>query len=119
MSLRNTLFSLYNHGLAVHQGYPPVQDSGQIRVMSDDHGGETPFTIEFQDKFLHPGPAFGVQVAGGFVRQQGLRFQDQGPGHRHPLLFAPGEGGDPVRQAVFQPTRTRMASACSRATPWG
>ena len=69
----------------------PVQGSSQLLVMGNNYGGEAPFVIQFQDEFLYPGAALGIQVAGGFVRQEHFRLQNQGPGHRHPLLFAAGQ----------------------------
>ena len=64
----------------------------------------------------------GIEIAGGFIGQDDIGTEHQGPGNRHPLLFPAGKFSRPVMHPPGQPhirqdRRSPSAHACSRSVP--
>ena len=59
-------------------------------VMGDDDRG----TLPGAQHLFQPGDPFEVEMVGGFVQQQQIRFVDQGSGQRHALARPAGQASD-------------------------
>ena len=63
--------------------------------MGDDDQGHVPVLVQIQQKVVDfpAGPV--VQVARGFVREDDLRFEQNGPGNGRPLALSAGQNSYP------------------------
>ena len=60
-------------------------------VLVGDHDDGAPFAVQFGQQRHDLRPGFGIQVAGGFIRQDEHRIVDQGAGDGDPLRLPAGE----------------------------
>ena len=67
-------------------GGDPVED---VAVVGDEHQP----AAEAGQAVLQPGDGVDVEVVGGLVEHEQVDLLQQGPGQRHPLGLAAGEGG--------------------------
>jgi acyl-CoA thioesterase-1 len=75
---------------------------GQAFVVGDQHQGGAAFLVQFEQQVADALAGVAVEVAGGFVGKQHVRFGGERAGNRHPLLFAAGELAWRVAQALAQ-----------------
>ena len=61
--------------------------------MGDHDDGDAAFGVEAAEQFHDLEGGFGVEVAGGFVGEEGVRIGDDGAGDGDALLLAAGEFG--------------------------
>ena len=66
-----------------------VAVSGQFSVVRYHQEGLSQLCFQGQKELMQFLRMFAVEVAGGFVGKHHIGFVDEGPGHGHPLLFAP------------------------------
>ena len=85
----------------MHDGDPVGNRQGFFLVVGDIHRGNAHLLLDVFDGVAHLHTQLGVQVGQGFVHQQHLGMDDDGPGQGHALLLAAGELGG---HAVFQVT---------------
>ena len=81
----------------VHDGDPVGNRHGLLLVMGHIDGGDPHVVLDLLDDRPHLHPQLGVQVGQGFVHQQHVRLNHQGPGQGDPLLLSAGQ---PVRHPV-------------------
>ena len=70
--------------------------------MGDQHDGSSGVAGEVEQAVHHLRARMRIEIAGRFVGQQNIGIIHQGPGDRRALLFAAGEFGWTVVQAVAQ-----------------
>lgn len=70
--------------------------------MGDQHQGRAALFVEFEQQVADALAGVAVEVAGGFIGKQHVRFCGKGTGNRHPLLLATGKLAWRVGQALAQ-----------------
>ena len=85
-SVRN--FNLFIFHSPVQQMHRAMRTACHAGIMRHQDQGYAFFLIQFQKQFHDLFSGFGIQVAGGFIRQNNRRVIDQGAGDRHTLLLA-------------------------------
>jgi hypothetical protein len=89
---------------------------GQAFVVGHQHQGGAAFLVEFEQQVADALAGVAVEVAGGFVGKQHVRFGGERAGNRHALLFAAGELARRVGQALAQADALSNSVARSRAS---
>src|SRR5438477_3008465 len=78
---------------------PPAMHRGAGFVRDHQHR-QLPLLRQIAKQFPHLVAGGGIEVAGGFIREEHRRLEEQRPGDGDALLFAAGERIGPVREAA-------------------
>ena len=87
-----------DQGTLVEVGRAPGDAGRLLHVVGDDDNGV--LFLEPGDEILHRGRGNGIQGRTGFVHQDHLGLEGDGPGDAEPLLLAAGEPGAGLIQPV-------------------
>ncbi len=82
--------------------------------MSDEDQGGAVFAIKREQQIGNFVPGLAIEVAGGLIGEQNGRTPIEGPGQRHPLLFAAGELRRQVVQAFAKPQLLKQRPGIAR-----
>ena len=75
---------------------------GQAFVVGHQHQGGAAFLVQFEEQIGDALAGVTVQVAGGFIGKQHVRFGGKRTGNRYPLLFATRQLARRMGQALAQ-----------------
>ena len=83
----------------VQANYPSGAPGRKLTVVRDEDNGEA-LLVESDHQVGDSVAVVVIEVAGGLVGEENVRLFNEGAGQCHPLLFAAGEIGGAVIEAV-------------------
>lgn len=95
---------------AVFQLEKAVAAGGELGIVGGDDEGLAELAMERKQEFHQLFGVGGIELAGGFVREEKGGFRDQGPGDGDPLALASGKLFGKVVAAVAEPETVEPAA---------